>query len=88
MLRPFRIKVVFEDQTSDGASTLFAALEAHNGIAVLSEGVVNMMPKTLVARPFEPALSPMMVGVGLTKSPGNDQAEAFIRIVHEVVREQ
>jgi hypothetical protein len=79
--------VVFEDQTSDGANTLFASLEANNGLAVLSQGVINMMPKTLVARPFEPVLSPMMVWVGLTKSPGNQEAEAFVRIVHEVVRQ-
>ena len=41
-----RIEVVFEDQTSDRASTLFAALDAHNGLAVLSEAAVNMMPNS------------------------------------------
>ena len=87
MLRPYRLKPTFEDQTSDGVSTLFAALEAHNGLAVLCEGVSNMMPATLVSRPFDPELPPMNVGIGLPKTPANEQAESFLKLAFEAVRE-
>jgi DNA-binding transcriptional LysR family regulator len=85
MLRPFGVKPVFEDQTADGAQALFHALEAHTGLAVLVEGIANALPGSLTVRPFSPPLPPLTVGVGLAQSPRNEQAEAFIKILHEVV---
>jgi LysR family transcriptional regulator, benzoate and cis,cis-muconate-responsive activator of ben and cat genes len=83
-LRPFGIKPVIEDQTADGAQALFHALEAHMGLAVLVEGVANMLPKQLTTRRFRPPLPPLTVGLGLPQAPENEHAEAFVRILHEV----
>ncbi|HEX6567442.1 MAG TPA: LysR family transcriptional regulator [Chthoniobacterales bacterium] len=84
MLRPFGVKPVFEDQTADGAQALFHAIEAHMGLAVLVEGVANMLPGSLTVRPFSPPLPPLTVGIGMAQSPRNEQAEAFVKILHEV----
>jgi LysR family transcriptional regulator, benzoate and cis,cis-muconate-responsive activator of ben and cat genes len=84
-LRPFGVKPVIEDQTADGAQALFHALEAHMGLAVLVEGVANMLPKQLTVRRFRPPLPPLTVGLGLPQAPTNEHAEAFVKILHEVV---
>jgi LysR family transcriptional regulator, benzoate and cis,cis-muconate-responsive activator of ben and cat genes len=84
MLRPFDIKPVFEDQTADGAQTLFHALEADMGLAVLVEGVATMLPSQLTVRSFRPPLPPLRVGIGQPHPPRNKQAEIFVKILHEV----
>ena len=83
MLRPFGVKPVFEHQSADGAPALFHYLQAHMGVTVLSEGAAHLLPSRLTMRPFNPP--PVPVGVGLSQISRNEQAEAFVKILHEVV---
>jgi DNA-binding transcriptional LysR family regulator len=84
MLRPYHLRPRFEDQSSDGVHALFTALEAHNGISVLCEGVTHMMPNSLVAVPFDHPLPPIAIGVGLARTPNSGHTEAFVRVCHSV----
>jgi DNA-binding transcriptional LysR family regulator len=84
MLRPFDVKPTFEDQTADGVQPLFHSLEADMGLAVLVEGVANMLPNQLTIRSFEPALPPLRVSLGLADVPRNDQAQVFVKVLRDV----
>jgi LysR family transcriptional regulator, benzoate and cis,cis-muconate-responsive activator of ben and cat genes len=86
MLRPFGIKPVLEDQSADGAPALFHLLEAHNALAVLSEGASRLLTAGLTMRPFDPSLPLIPIGVGLTEASRNEQAEAFVKILHEAAQ--
>ena len=57
MLKPFRVLPRFVSLVNDGVSTLFTEFEAHHAAAILTEGIISMMPRTLVARPFDPILN-------------------------------
>ena len=69
ILKPFGITPRFIALINDGVSTLFPALEANHAVAVLGDGVANIMPRTLVARPFSPALPGDIGQDGNTRDP-------------------
>ncbi len=85
MLKPFGITPRFVALINDGVSTLFPALEAHHAAAILADGVMSIMPRTLVARPFSPALSEGSVKLGLPAVRPNPHAEAFAKLLRSEV---
>jgi LysR family transcriptional regulator, benzoate and cis,cis-muconate-responsive activator of ben and cat genes len=84
LLRSVGVKPVFEDQSADGLQSLFHAIEGHAGLAVLMQGVVKMLPAALTMRRFYPALPPYTVGVGFRQDSYNQNAQAFVQILHKV----
>jgi len=84
LLKPFGVTPRFIALDNDGVSTMFAALEAHHAAAILAEGVVSIMPRALVARPFSPALSDAPVSMGFPAVRPNPHAENFARLLREV----
>jgi LysR family transcriptional regulator, benzoate and cis,cis-muconate-responsive activator of ben and cat genes len=87
ILKPFGISPRFISLVNDGVSTLFAELEAHNACAILTEGTVGIMPRTLVARPFTPTLPSTPVMIGLPVLRPNPHAETFARILRAEARQ-
>ena len=85
MLKPFRVSPRFVSLVNDGISTLFTELEAHRAAAILTEGIISIMPRTLVARPFAPMLPSATVMVGLSALRPNRHAETFARMLLEEV---
>jgi len=85
MLKPFGISPRFISLVNDGVSTLFAELEAHHAAAILAEGIVGIMPRTLAARPFAPMLPGASVMIGLPALRPNPHAETFARLLREEV---
>jgi DNA-binding transcriptional LysR family regulator len=83
MLKPFGVTPRFIALDNDGVSTMFAALEAHHAAAILAEGVANIMPRSLVARPFSPALPDAVVRFGVPAVRPNPHAENFARLLCE-----
>ena len=83
LLKPFGVAPRFIALDNDGISTMFAALEAHHAAAILAEGVVSIMPRALVARPFSPALSDAPVSMGFPAVRPNPHAESFARLLRE-----
>ncbi len=82
-LKPFGVAPHFVALENDGVSTLFAALEANHAAAILAEGIARIMPRTLVTRPFSPALSAVSVKLGLPAVRPNPHAETFARLLRE-----
>ena len=85
MLKPFGITPRFIALMNDGVSTLFPALEANHAAAILANTVASMMPRTLVTRPFSPALPATSVKIGLPEVRANPHAETFARLLREEV---
>jgi DNA-binding transcriptional LysR family regulator len=85
LLKPFGIAPRFVALENDGVSTLFAALEANHAAAILAEGIANIMPRTLITRPFSPALAAVTVKLGLPAVRPNPHAETFARLLREEV---
>ena len=83
VLNRFRVTPRFIKMLNDGVSVMFAELEANNAAAILADGIVNMMPRSLVARPFSPALPDMTVQLGLPAALTNPHAENFARILRD-----
>jgi len=86
MLKPFGVTPRFIALDNDGVSTMFAALEAHHAAAILPEGVVNIMPRSLIARPFSPALPETAVSVGSPAVRPNPHAQTFARLLEHEAR--
>ena len=86
MPKPFGVLPRFVSLVNDGVSTLFMALEAHHAAAILTEGSISTMPRTLVARPFAPMLPSASVMIGLPALRPNPHAETFARMLLEEVR--
>jgi LysR family transcriptional regulator, benzoate and cis,cis-muconate-responsive activator of ben and cat genes len=86
MLKPFGVLPRFVSLVNDGLSTLFTELEAHRAAAILTEGIISIMPRTLVARPFAPMLPSAAVMIGLSALRPNRHAEALARMLLEEVR--
>ncbi len=82
ILQPFGVRPRLVSQSADGISTLFATLEASGGVAVLTEGILDMLPAALVSRPFSPALASSVVVLGSPALPPNVHAETFARLLH------
>jgi LysR family hca operon transcriptional activator len=83
LLRPYGVVPRFIALENDGVSTVFTALEAHHAAAILAEGIESMMPRTLVTRPFSPALPYTSVKIGLPAVRPNPHAERFARLLVE-----
>jgi DNA-binding transcriptional LysR family regulator len=83
MLRPFGVNPRFVAMINDGLSALFPALEANRAAAILPDGAVAMMPRTLVARSFSPALPDVSVKVGVPAARANPHAATFARLLRE-----
>jgi LysR family hca operon transcriptional activator len=83
MLKPFGVVPRFVALVNDGVSALFVALEANNAAALLASGIECVMPRTLVARPFSPALPDIAVMIGLPAVRPNQHAETFARLLRE-----
>ncbi len=83
MLRPFGVRPSFIKMLNDGVSAMFAELEASHAAAILADGIVNTMPRALVARPFSPAFPSVMVQVGIPAAASNPHAETFARLLRE-----
>ena len=86
MLKTFGVSPRFVSLVNDGASTLFAELEARHGAAILTEGTSSIMPRTLVARPFAPMLPSVPVMIGLPTLHPKPHAETFARLLLEEAR--
>jgi DNA-binding transcriptional LysR family regulator len=85
MLKPFGVVPQFIALENDGVSTLFTALEASHAAAILADGITCLMPRTLVSRPFSPALPEISAKVGLPAVRPNPHAETFARLLREEV---
>ena len=83
MLEPFGVKPQFEALINDGVPIIFPVLEANQAVAILAEGVVNIIPRTLVARPFSPALSQVSVKAGVPTLRASPHAATFARLLRE-----
>jgi DNA-binding transcriptional LysR family regulator len=85
VLKPYGITPRFVALMNDGVSTLFAALEANHAAAILVDGIATMIPRTLVARPFAPALGEVSVKIGIPAVRPNPHAETFARLLRAEV---
>ncbi len=85
LLKPYGITPRFVALENDGVTTLFATLEANHAAAILAEGIETIMPRTLVTRPFSPALTAISVKLGLPAVRPNLHAETFARLLREEV---
>ena len=81
LLKSFGIVPRFNSTVNDGVSALFVALEAANAATLLADGIECVMPRTLIARPFSPALPDMAVQLGLPAVRPNPHAETFARLL-------
>src|SRR5258706_14695496 len=61
ILEPFGVKPQLRNQTSEEIAALFIAIEAQAGMAVLTEGVLPMLPSTLTVIRFSPELAPLLI---------------------------
>jgi LysR family transcriptional regulator, benzoate and cis,cis-muconate-responsive activator of ben and cat genes len=85
MLRPFGVVPRFVAMINDGITTLFPALEANRAVAILPVGAIAMMPRTLVARTFSPALPDVSVKVGIPAARASPHATTFARLLRDEV---
>ena len=87
ILKPFGVKPRLASQSADGLATLFATLEASEGLAVLNDSILDTLPAALVGRPFSPTLAPTVVVLGMPAVAPNIHAETFARLLHEEARQ-
>ncbi len=87
VLKPYGITPNLSNLINDGVTTLFAALEATKGAAVLADGVLSVLPQSLVVRPFSPSLPDVAIMVGVPAVRPNPHAESFARLLREVAEE-
>ncbi|MDB6169624.1 MAG: hypothetical protein JWM88_2488 [Verrucomicrobia bacterium] len=85
-LRPFDVIPRFVLLINDGLASLYAALEANHGAAILADSVETTMPRSLVMRPFAPALASTTIMVGVPEDRPNQHAEEFSRLLREEAR--
>jgi LysR family hca operon transcriptional activator len=86
VLKPFGVAPRFIALVNDGLSPLFAAMEANRAAAVLADGIASVMPRSIVTRPFSPALPDVAVKMGLPIVRPNAHAEVFARLLQEAER--
>ncbi len=86
VLKPFGISPRFVSLVNDGFSTLFVELEAQNAAAIFAEGIVDILPQTLVGRPFASKLASIAVVIGLPALRPKPHAETFARLLFEEAR--
>jgi LysR family transcriptional regulator, benzoate and cis,cis-muconate-responsive activator of ben and cat genes len=81
LLKPFGFSPRFVSLVNDNFSTLFVELEAQNAAAILLEGIDDILPQTLVARPFALKLPSVAVVIGLPALRPKPHAETFVRLL-------
>jgi len=86
MFKPLGVSLRFISLVNDGVSTLLEELKAHHAAAILSEGILDVLPRTLVLRPFEPQLPNTSVMIGLPALSPKPHAETFARLLVEEAR--
>ena len=64
---------------------LFIAIEANSGMAVLTEGVLPMLPASLTVRRFSPELAPLLIAAAMPVLRPNPHAEAFLKLLLEEI---
>jgi hypothetical protein len=64
----------------------FVELEAQNTAAIVGDGIVGILPQTLVARPFAPKSASVPVVIGLPALRPKPHAEMFARLLIEEAR--
>jgi DNA-binding transcriptional LysR family regulator len=87
-LERFNVKPVMANKTADDLNSLFSALEADFGLALLSENVIPILPAGLVYRPFYPRLVPLPLLVGIREVQPGVQAEEFAALVAQAAAEK
>ena len=85
ILKPFGVKPKLCNHTSEDIAALFIALEANAGMAVLTEGVLPMLPATLTVRRFSPELAPLLIAAAMPALRPNPYAEAFLKLMMEEI---
>lgn len=83
LFKPFGVSLRFISLANDGLSTLFAEVEARHSAAVLTDGVVPIMPRTLVMRPFSPQVPTTTAVLGMPALRPKPCAETFARLLVE-----
>ena len=85
ILEPFGVKPQLRNHTSEDIAALFIAIEAQAGMAVLTEGVLPMLPSTLTVIRFSPELAPLLIAAGTPTLRPNPHSEAFLKILLEEI---
>jgi len=85
ILKPFGVKPQLRNHTSEDIAALFIAIEAQAGMAVLTEGVLPMLPSTLTVIRFSPELAPLLIAAGTPMLRPNPHSEAFLKIMLEEI---
>ena len=85
ILKPFGVRPQLRNHTSEDIAALFIALEAQAGMAVLTEGVLPMLPSTLTVIRFSPELAPLLIAAGTPTLRPNPHSEAFLKILLEEI---
>ncbi|HEY0944975.1 MAG TPA: LysR family transcriptional regulator [Opitutaceae bacterium] len=86
MVKPFGVSLRFVSLVNDGLSTLFEEMEASHTAALLSDGIVGILPRTVVVRPFAPKLPSVAVMLGLPALRPKPQAEKFAEMLIKEAR--
>src|SRR6266404_1421813 len=81
ILKPFDVKPKLCNHTSEDIAALFIALEANAGMAVLTDGVLPMLPASLTLRRFSPELGSLLIAAALPALKPNPHAEAFLKLL-------
>jgi DNA-binding transcriptional LysR family regulator len=82
-LRTFNVTPRFVALINDSIPSLFAAVEAHRAAAVLTDVVKSTMPRSLVMRPFAPALPGTTVMIGISASRPSKYSERLVTLLRE-----
>lgn len=85
ILKPFGVKPQLCNHTSEDIAALFIAIEAKAGMAVLTEGVLPMLPATLTVRYFTPELAPLVIAAAMPAVRPNPHSEAFLKLLSEEI---
>ncbi len=83
VLKPHGVTPDFTVLVNDGVTTMFAGLEAAKGATILTDGVASILPRSLVMRPFSPALPEVVILAGLPADRPNPHAETFAKLLRE-----
>jgi len=62
-----------------GHRRAFIAIEANAGMAVLTEGILPMLPAALTMRRFSPELAPLLIAAAMPILRPNPHSEAFLK---------
>jgi DNA-binding transcriptional LysR family regulator len=83
ILKPFGVNPQLSNHTSEDIAALFIAIEAGAGMAVLTEGVLPMLPASLTVCRFSPELAPLVIAAATPALRPNPHSEAFLKLLLE-----